>query len=312
MSGRDYLTIGEVVQRLQPSYPDLSISKVRFLEEEGLDRARAHCRRLPQVLAGRRGAGRDDPAPSARPLPSARGHPREARRFRSRTHPSRAAAHAGRAAPSRCRSSAQKRVRCRLKTRPGALGIPVSFVRELAEFGIVEIAKGPEGEHVERADVASVHAAWDLRKFGVEPRHLRMYEHFAEREAALFSQILMPAFRHSTAETRQKLAETLNELCESHRPAQGPLAQTRAREGVRGSSLADGRRVAHISRHRTSPPRTTRRSTRSLSRTRASVSRPRSWTTTGFAGSTSRVRFPIEWDGDGQGDRLLHAGLLPA
>jgi len=88
----------------------------------------------------------------------------------------------------------------------------VSFVRELAEFGILEIAKGPDGEHVERADVASVHAAWDLRKFGVEPRHLRMYSMSAEREAALFAQILMPAFRHNTTETRQKLAETLNEL----------------------------------------------------------------------------------------------------
>ena len=36
MSGRDYLTIGEVVQRLEGAYPELSISKVRFLEDEGL------------------------------------------------------------------------------------------------------------------------------------------------------------------------------------------------------------------------------------------------------------------------------------
>ena len=39
-----------------------------------------------------------------------------------------------------------------------------------------------------------------------------MYENFADREAALFSQILMPAFRHRTADTKQKLAETLVEL----------------------------------------------------------------------------------------------------
>ena len=39
-----------------------------------------------------------------------------------------------------------------------------------------------------------------------------MYESFAEREAAFFSQILMPAFRHRTPETRQKLLETLGEL----------------------------------------------------------------------------------------------------
>jgi hypothetical protein len=41
-----------------------------------------------------------------------------------------------------------------------------------------------------------------------------MYETFAEREATLFSQILMPAFRHRTPETRQKLVETLSELTE--------------------------------------------------------------------------------------------------
>ena len=57
-----------------------------------------------------------------------------------------------------------------------------------------------------------VHAAWDLRKYGVEPRHLRMYENFSDREAALFSQILMPAFRHRTPESKVKLAETLTDL----------------------------------------------------------------------------------------------------
>jgi DNA-binding transcriptional MerR regulator len=36
MAGRDYMTIGEVVERLSGAYPDLSISKVRFLEEEDL------------------------------------------------------------------------------------------------------------------------------------------------------------------------------------------------------------------------------------------------------------------------------------
>jgi len=36
MAPRDYMTIGEVVERLSAAYPDLTISKVRFLEEEGL------------------------------------------------------------------------------------------------------------------------------------------------------------------------------------------------------------------------------------------------------------------------------------
>ena len=36
MPDAGYLTIGKVVKRLQSQYPDLSISKVRYLEDEGL------------------------------------------------------------------------------------------------------------------------------------------------------------------------------------------------------------------------------------------------------------------------------------
>jgi len=32
----EFMTIGEVVEQLKPEYPDLTISKVRFLEDEGL------------------------------------------------------------------------------------------------------------------------------------------------------------------------------------------------------------------------------------------------------------------------------------
>ena len=78
-----------------------------------------------------------------------------------------------------------------------------SFIRELAEFGlVVDRARAIGDEIIERADVQIVHAAWELRRFGVEPRHLRMYENFSDREAALFSQILMPAFRHRTPDTQ--------------------------------------------------------------------------------------------------------------
>jgi hypothetical protein len=92
------------------------------------------------------------------------------------------------------------------------LGIPASFIRELAEFGLVNIVRADGIDTIDRPDVQIVHAAWDLRKYGVDPRHLRMYENFSDREAALFSQILMPAFRHRTPESKQKLTETLSEL----------------------------------------------------------------------------------------------------
>ncbi len=99
-----------------------------------------------------------------------------------------------------------------LDEAPSAIGVPISFVKEIADFGLIQFQSGEQGLEIARPDVAIIHAAWDLRRFGVEPRHLRMYETFAEREATLFSQILMPTFRHKTPESRQKLTETLTEL----------------------------------------------------------------------------------------------------
>jgi len=95
---------------------------------------------------------------------------------------------------------------------PDMLGLPESFIRELAEFGLIALVDGPQGKEIPAADVGIAHACWDLRRFGVEPRHLRIYETFADREATFFSQILMPTFRHRTPETRQKLVDTLAEL----------------------------------------------------------------------------------------------------
>lgn len=211
MTGRDYLTIGEVVQRLQSAHPDLSISKVRFLEEEGLV--------APERTAG--GYRKFSQADVARVemilrlqrehfLPLAVIREKLADFDRGRIPPELQRSPVGMTDPLPLMTKDDAPLV--LEEAPTALGIPVSFLRELAEFGLVVTIKTDEGEALDPGDVQIAHAAWELRRFGVEPRHLRMYETFSEREAALFSQILMPAFRHRTAETRQKLAETLSEL----------------------------------------------------------------------------------------------------
>ncbi len=212
MTGRDYLTIGEVVQRLQGAYPDLSISKVRFLEEEGLV--------APERTAG--GYRKFSQADIARVemilrlqrehfLPLAVIREKLADFDRGRIPPELQRSPVGMTEPLPL--VAEDEGPLALEDAPSALGIPVSFLRELAEFGLVIVFKTDDGaDAISRGDVQIAHAAWELRRFGVEPRHLRMYENFSEREATLFSQILMPAFRHRTPETKQKLAETLVEL----------------------------------------------------------------------------------------------------
>jgi DNA-binding transcriptional MerR regulator len=211
MTSRDYLTIGEVVQKLQGTYPDLSISKLRFLEEEGLINPE-------RTAGGYRKFTSSDVTRLEVVLRLQREHFLPLSVIRERL----ADYDRGKLPPELERSGgpvaeplplgAEDESPLPLEDAPNAIGVPVSFVKEIVDFGLIELNSGEQGLEIARTDVPIIHGAWDLRRYGVEPRHLRMYETFAEREAALFSQILMPAFRHKTPESRQKLTETLAEL----------------------------------------------------------------------------------------------------
>jgi DNA-binding transcriptional MerR regulator len=206
---RDYMTIGEVVERLQVGYPDLSISKVRFLEEEGLvapERtpggyrkfSREDMERIESILRLQR--------EHFLPLAVIKDKLDELDRGRvpdELKEPSVAAT----VAPSIAESET-----IALTAAPAALGIPDSFLRELIDFGLIETKPGPEGQEISGLDVQIAHVAWDLRHYGVEPRHLRMYMTLADREAQLFAQILMPAYRHKTSDSRGRLVETLADM----------------------------------------------------------------------------------------------------
>lgn len=207
---RDYMTIGELVESLAPAHPDLTISKVRFLEDEGLV--------TPERTAGGyRKFSTSDVARVDLVLRLQKEHflPLAVIREKLKDFDKGKVPEELRPMVTRPDSVALKfddAEAVPLEDVPSALGFPVSFVRELAEFGLVRIAKGDKGDELPRHDVNIAHTCWDMRKYGVDPRHLRMYATAAEREAALFQQILMPGFRHRTAETKQKLVESVGDL----------------------------------------------------------------------------------------------------
>lgn len=211
MVSRDYLTIGEVVQRLEGAYPDLSISKVRFLEEEGLvspERTSGGYRKFSQADVSR--VEMILRLQKEHFLPLAVIREKLADFDRGKIPPELARVPVGMTEPLPLVPEDESPLP--LEDAQAALGVPATFLRELAEYNLISISPSEDGDVMERADSQIVHAAWDLRKYGVEPRHLRMYENFSDREATLFAQILMPAFRHRTPESRQKLAETLADL----------------------------------------------------------------------------------------------------
>lgn len=209
-TGRDYLTIGEVVDKLQQVYSDLTISKVRFLEDERLiapERTaggyrkyrQSDVQRLELVLR----LQRDQFMPLA--VIREKLDDLDKGKVPSEVRPVFEHAEAMSLPLDMPESVPLDRV-------PDTLGLPAAFIRELASFGVVALVQGERGDEIAGADVGIAHTCWELRRYGIEPRHLRMYESFAEREAAFFQQILMPQMRHRTPEARQKLVETLGEL----------------------------------------------------------------------------------------------------
>ena len=95
----------------------------------------------------------------------------------------------------------------------GAAGLDAAQVAALESFGLIAPARevGGAAEYDDDAlEVASIAAGFFRR--GVEARHLRMYKNFAEREAVLFGQVLMPFVRQRNPEARARMQEELVEL----------------------------------------------------------------------------------------------------
>jgi DNA-binding transcriptional MerR regulator len=207
---RDYFTIGEVVDRLKPDFPDLTISKVRFLEDEGLiapERTKGGYRTFRQADVARLEMVLRLQRDHFMPLAVIREKLEDFDKGKVPPELKPVVEHAEAMA-----LPLEEAQTVPVDRAPDALGLPTAFIRELAEFGIVRLVPGEHGDEIPGPDIAVAHTCWDLRRFGIAPRHLRMYEAFAEREAAFFQQILLPAMRHRTPEARQKLVDTLGEL----------------------------------------------------------------------------------------------------
>jgi DNA-binding transcriptional MerR regulator len=202
------LRIGEVVSRLSDEFPDISISKIRFLEDEGLlnpERTRGGYRlfseedleRLTTILR----LQRDEFLP-LRVIRDELSAPGVTERKRRRP------------------TGLSERVHeidfdelCR------RAGVTPEFARELESFGLLA-ARGSGGDKrypESDADVAAVCA--QLTRYGIDARHLRTFRTATDRESALLEQLVAPALRSRNAERRgaglqdlQSLAELAQEL----------------------------------------------------------------------------------------------------
>lgn len=210
---RDYLTIGEVVKRLRLRFPDLSISKVRYFEEEGLIKPRrtkggyrkfskADVQRLEIALNLQRKKFLPLEVIRRKLKALDRGQiPLELKELKKATRETEVLA-----------PPVEEKEPLSEEEIPTATGLSEGEVKSLEEFSILQPKETKEGKVFESLDVELMNLASEFANFGMEPRHLRMYESLAEKEGALFQQILLPVTKQKDPESRQRVIDSLAEL----------------------------------------------------------------------------------------------------
>jgi len=237
---RNYQSIGEVLVSVKTEFPDITISKIRFLEAEGLiepERTPSGYRkfyapdveRLKSILRMQRDeylplkvikerllhqdAGSDGNGPAAEAgVGDEEG-----------------------ADPVDEIAEAQTGLQMSLEEMSTATGIDRERIKELEAFGIVR-SHGPEGaRYYDGDDFIVLSIVKDFFRYGIEARHLTMYKHFADRESSFFDQIVAPTLRQKNPDARRTAAQTLANLSATSRKFKQALLRTNLREHLRSA-----------------------------------------------------------------------------
>jgi len=91
-------------------------------------------------------------------------------------------------------------------------GLPPSAVAELERYGLIKGQPSPGGRYYDAAALEIANLASAFARFGVEPRHLRMWKTAAEREGDFYEQVVTPLRSQRSNKARRQAGETLVEL----------------------------------------------------------------------------------------------------
>lgn len=217
---RDHQSIGEVLTLLQDDFPDVSISKIRFLESRGLvepHRAPSGYRKfatadvdrlrwilsmqrdhfLPlRVIKRRLDQGLDlDIAPGSdagdKAAADGAGPRRASSRFRD---------------PGPDSDDVDPIDLARLA------GLSAQQLDQLIKFGLLDPHDDGQGPRFTRDELKVAKAAASFLKHGIEPRHLKAWRVAAEREAGMLEQIVMPVTRKGSPESAARAREVADDL----------------------------------------------------------------------------------------------------
>lgn len=204
------LTIGSVVERLHGEFPDISVSKLRYLEEQGLvtpRRTKSGYRLYSQDDFGRLvrvlGMQRDEYLPlkvirrelernPASALPSARQGPRKTDLL----------------------TVGEEREYTAEEIQQ-LTGADVTLLSELEEFELVRARQVSGVRRYTATDAGIVGAAAQLAQLGLRPKNLRMVKSAVDREIGLIEQVLLPALKSNRQERRREGLEQLDDIVQA-------------------------------------------------------------------------------------------------
>jgi len=230
---RNYQSIGEVLVAVKTEFPDITISKIRFLESEGLitpERTPSGYRkfyvddvdRLKSILRMQRDEYLPLKVIKDRLARTDAGEDAEG------SGPEVAADEEGAAAEGL--AEAPTGLQMSLEEMSAATGVDRDRIKELESFGIV-CTHGPEGgRYYDGEDYIVLSIVKDFLRHGIEPRHLTMYKHFADRESSFFEALVAPTLRQRNPDARRAATQTLTELSVTSRKFKQALLRTALRE----------------------------------------------------------------------------------
>ena len=230
MATRSYMSIGEVLVMLKTEFRDVTISKIRFLEGEGLidpERTPSGYRkfydkdieRLRTILRMQRD--------EYLPLKVIKDR-LENKEEDVAAKPALAPVEEEIATPPTGLHMSEEELAV-------ATGVDKNRIRELESFGLLR-AHGLNGDkYFDGDDFIVLSIAKDFFKYGIEARHLTMYRHFADREATFFESIVLPMLRQKNPDARRLAADNLSELAGLSRKLKQALLRSNLRQYLQSS-----------------------------------------------------------------------------
>ncbi|MFD9242244.1 MerR family transcriptional regulator [Streptomyces sp. NPDC059556] len=220
------VSIGTVLNQLRDEFPEVTISKIRFLEAEGLVEPR-------RTASGYRKFSPQDVERLAQILRMQRDHYLPLKVIREHLDALARGEQIKLPAPGRRRDliegaweqDAEPPTAARIGRAEllAAAEVTETELLEWESYGLISETDGG-GYDPETVTVARLVA--DLGRFGLEPRHLRAVKAAADREAGLIEQVVAPLRRHRNPQTRAHAEATAQELAAQSVRLHAALVQT--------------------------------------------------------------------------------------